>query len=263
MEYIMANCLLVIKVHEKSDLYKRVVRVLSSFNNSEELSYKRIVEIHLYARKIEIYIDGTIESYEDILASDIYPIMYATLYKLTIWNNELFVHSTVVYKDMIGILILGDFHSGKTTLALEFEKNGWHIASYDQSILKKCGGQLIMRKGSCYQSISGSSSFIYQKRAENIEINAVLNIRGLNEAAETDIKKVFDFNNIYRGTWNHFLWPWFTPLTNKQSIIKMDEQYIAALYHFFVIFEKLSFFSVRGSAKGIVDYFESNKNIIA
>lgn len=257
MKYIIENCLLVINEHEISDLCKRVMQVMDSFDNSEDQSYERTAEIHLYAKKIEIIIDGIVESYDDILASDVYPIMYATLYKLTIYNGKLFVHSTVVYKNMNAILILGDFHSGKTTLALGFQKKGWHIASYDQSILKANDSKLFMHKGSRYQSIAGCSGLIIQKQANNIQINAVINIQGLNEEGKSHIEEVFDFNNIYRGTWKSFLWPWFTPLTNKKSIAKMDENYVGALYKFFDFFEKIRFFSVRGSVQDIVDFFEN------
>ena len=256
MEYIMANILWIVNIHEKNNFYKRIMRIFNSFDFSADSSYEKIVQMNLYKNNIEIASGGIVEKYENILESDIYPILYAAIYKMTIAGDMAFVHSTVVCKDTEGILILGDFHSGKTTLALEFEKNDWIIASYDQTLIKINDGQVLLYKGSSYQSTSGYTGFIQKSEFKKIPINKVIIIHGVNEQGKVSIKQVTDFNNIYRGTWRSFLWPWITPLTNKMSIVEMDSNYIEKLYKFFEGFNKIKFYSVRGSVQEIALFFD-------
>ena len=209
---------------------------------------------------IIVILNGAKMKYEKISKSDVYPIIYSVLYELAIREKMVFVHSVVVFKKQRCFLLLGDFSSGKTTLGLAFEKNGWKIASYDQSIIKIEGKHVFLHKGSNYQSIDGEKGAYIKDNFSPLEINNAILIHGLSNHGELKIKAVNDFDNIYRGTWNRFMWPWYTPLTNRGELIKLNQEYVSYLYKFFEIFEKINFYSVRGDVKDIVGFFDDEKN---
>ena len=73
---------------------------------------------------VEINLDGNRKVLKNkIVKTDIYPIINNVIAYLVNDGNNIYMHSIVVSKNNIGILIVGNFGQGKTTLAEEFKKN--------------------------------------------------------------------------------------------------------------------------------------------
>ena len=71
------------------------------------------------------------------------------------------------------------------------------------------------------------------------------------------VDNITGFNNIYRGTWSNFVWPWYTPLTNRMELIQLNDKYVKKLYNFFDQFSKLKFYSARGDSNGVAHFLDN------
>ena len=73
---------------------------------------------------VEINLKGTYKILKNrIIKTDIYPIINNIIAYLINDENNILMHSIVVSKQGKGVLIVGEFGQGKSTLAKEFEKS--------------------------------------------------------------------------------------------------------------------------------------------
>ena len=133
MKYLIDENLWIVNGNKKNALFARALQILNSFDCSCKNETKNIVVIDINEDSIIVILNGAKMKYEKISKSDVYPIIYSVLYELAIREKMVFVHSVVVFKKQRCFLLLGDFNSGKTTLGLAFEKNGWKICLPGQS----------------------------------------------------------------------------------------------------------------------------------
>ena len=88
-----------------------------------------------------------------ITKSDLYYILFNALANAINNNSEILAHSAVIQRDSKAILLLGDFGSGKTTLARLAQKYDYKIISTDQTWLKIENNQLLFKCGTHFESI--------------------------------------------------------------------------------------------------------------
>ena len=68
--------------------------------------------------------------------TDLYQLINNIISNIINDSNNLYLHSSVVAKNNSGMLIFGDFNSGKTTLSIKLRQKGYQILSADQTWIK-------------------------------------------------------------------------------------------------------------------------------
>ncbi len=142
---------------------------------------------------VEINLMGTYKILKNrIIKTDIYPIINNVIAYLINDENNILMHSTVVSKQGKGVLIVGEFGQGKSTLAKEFENNGYEINSTDQTWLEFKNGKIYQKLGSSFDIENGKIKILEQdKNLKNIKIEKIVRIIGLCDNGNTKI----DINN--------------------------------------------------------------------
>lgn len=185
---------------------------------------------------------------------DLFAIINNAISQLYDSNDRIYIHSSVVSNGKDGCLILGDFGSGKSSLALECEKIGLEINSADQTFLKFNKDKLFMECGSKSlifkeQKRTLSDKEIYKK----INITFILFCVGVcyNGYVQVDnfsnkryfIKKMFDRASF------HFKFPLITNNEYLPSLYKENIQFISKIAQS----EAINKFTVRGDPKSIAE----------
>lgn len=138
---------------------------------------------------VEINLMGTYKILRNrIIKTDIYPIINNVIAYLINDENNILMHSIVVSKKGKGVLIVGEFGQGKSTLAKEFENNGYEINSTDQTWLEFKNGMIYQKLGSSFDIDDGKIKILEQdKNLKNIEIEKIIRIIGLCDNGNTTI----------------------------------------------------------------------------
>jgi len=121
-------------------------------------------------------------------------------------SSNIYIHSGVIGKEEKGILLLGNFRQGKTTLSLKSLEYGFKIYSSDQSWMTINDGELFLTKGSMYVKELGSKTELSEQVVNSkIKIVKIILLYGLakngefNESIITNgnhnIKNIFPFCN--------------------------------------------------------------------
>lgn len=88
--------------------------------------------------------------------TDLYQLINNIISNIINDSNNLYLHSSVVAKNNNGMLILGDFNSGKTTLSISLRKQGYQILSADQTWIENIDDKIVMRLGSKYMEYNST-----------------------------------------------------------------------------------------------------------
>ena len=92
--------------------------------------------IKIYKNKVVWNIDGIEETIDDkIKHTDLYPLFYNLIANAVLNDTNILLHSAILCYNNVGILIVGDFGSGKTTLCLRAMENNIEVVSADQTHL--------------------------------------------------------------------------------------------------------------------------------
>lgn len=187
-----------------------------------------------------------------IIKTDIYPIVNNAIAYLINDESNIFMHAIVISKGNKGILILGNFGQGKSTLAKEFVKNGYEVNSTDQTWLKMQGGILYQELGSVFDIDEGKIKLLERNASrKKIKIEKIIRIVGLCDNGKTTISvnnnKQYMIKNIVPFCYWNCMMPIFTDdieLYNTNIFVKkfwkvLDEN-------------KVSNYDVRGDKKQIV-----------
>ena len=108
--------------------------------------------------------------------TDLYQLINNLLSNLINDDNNLYIHSVVLGYQNKGILLLGDFGSGKTYLSIEARKEGFDILSADQSWLIKKEKDIYLYKGSRYLKIDNESEIISENKI--LKIDTIITLKG-------------------------------------------------------------------------------------
>lgn len=201
---------------------------------SKELSFKlNDKQIYKYSIKVN--------------PNDLFSIINNAISYLCDTDYKIYIHSCVVSNGKDGCLVLGDFGSGKTTLALECKKNGMEINSADQTFLELNNDRIIMTKGSKNLVFQNQSELLSDKETnKHIDIKAIMFCVGLcyNGNVSCDVitqeryfvKKMFDRSSF------HFKFPLITNNELLPSKYKENIKFIKKIAKN----KNIDIFTVRG-----------------
>ena len=162
--YSIKNCNLRIEC-DNPEVSKRLDKWMSMFDeNSNETENYIIIQNNIIS-----------VSYKDInfssklVVSDLYPLLMNILANIINDDLNLFIHSAIISKNNKGILLLGDFGQGKTSLSLFAQEYGYIINSADYSWLTIKQDKLYLKKGSLYIKTS-NDEYLLQSYNSKVQI---------------------------------------------------------------------------------------------
>ena len=214
--YIIFRTIINITFACKENYEKKIIRILEGFDSKPEVLISKRICINVENRKISIKENANIIVFENVLETDIYPILYSVIYDLAREEEGVGIHSAAVEKEGKVILIFGDYGIGKSTLALSFAQKGWNIISTDQTVIKRVGNQLQIVKGSKYMKYNESDSFYENDNYLSSTISMLIGVKGLSEKGKVSILK--NERCILRVLWEHCIWPWNTLICGYSMI---------------------------------------------
>lgn len=201
-------------------------------------------------QSVEINIHGQYKKLENrIIKTDIYPIVNNIIAYLVNDENNMYIHSVVISKENIGMMILGNFGQGKSTLSREFQNNGYEIDSTDQTWISINNNKVFQKLGSRFDIVNNEVKY-NENYGKRIEINKILRIVGLNDEGDTSIiKNDNKFHNIKNiatfCNWNYIM-PIFTDdieLYNTNKYVKKFLENLSAT--------EVQIYDVRGDKRKI------------
>ena len=171
--------------------------------------------------------------------TDLYQLINNIISNIINDDNNIYIHSAVIFKKNKGILLLGDFHSGKSTICLESRKNNYEILSADQSWLTY-EKELWLHKGSKYLSYKDNQEIINEEN-KKCKIDAIFVIKGVFDDGNFEI---YLENEKYRGikniskycTWsinNVLMTDDFELNVNRKAIHKFISKINVPIYYVF------------------------------
>ena len=235
-------------VHCEIEEYCELIeKWLSIYNTTSSKKYDSYIKI--YKNKtiwgvgnIERCINGIINH------TDLYPLFYNVIANLILNNSNILLHSAVLCYNNVGVLVVGDFNSGKTTLCLNALKNKMKVVSADQTNLHYKKNRLFVRKGSVYMKINQNSEQMLSKDNYEIEIKFILNIVGLCDNGALTFDLVENKNHIIKSLFKFCTWHSDIPLFTKPVMLNIDRFKIYKLLNKI----DLPFYNVRGDSKSVV-----------
>ena len=144
--------------------------------------------------------------------TDVYPILNNLIAYLINDENNLYLHSVAISKNNKGILILGDFKSGKSTLASEALNYGYEINSADQTWIKH--NEMVL--GSAYNKGKNGATFLDKKFInKKIKIEKIIILKGIATNGEVTINKIDNKNYYIKNIFRYANWHYDMPILTK------------------------------------------------
>lgn len=204
--------------------------------NNKIIIKKNLIEINVLDYNLLLNLN--------INETDIYPIINNILAYLINDKNNLYIHSVLISKNNKGILILGDFGSGKTTLANESIKKGFEINSADQTWIRN--NKLIL--GSMYNKTKDEVTYLNKEQVKkDIIIKKIIIING--NGRNLSIKKINNDNYYIKNIFKYCNWHYNMPLLTKYIKLKDTGEKIIE----FLNNTRIDTFFVHGKEEEIVE----------
>ena len=180
-----------------------------------------------------------------VIKTDIYTIINNVISYIVNDENNIYMHSVVVSNSKQGILIIGNFSQGKTTLANEFLKYGYKINSSDQTWLEINELQLNQVLGSRFYRENDKIKFLNKEDTkENVRIDKIIRIVGLCDKGITSINEQNNFYYKIKQISDYCNWTNITPIFT-------DDVYLYDIRKFTKTFlsqiSKIKLYNVRGN----------------
>ena len=209
-----------------------------------------------YDKYIKIYNDRTIYKFNDkeiviggkIVHTDLYPLFYNGISNIINSDLDMFCHSCVLCYNDVGILIYGDFSSGKTSLCLKSLDNGFRLLSTDQSHLRISNGVLKFINGSRYMRVRGDKDIVIDSFNDDIEIKFIINLMGVSDNGKVRFDVIKNKSHVIKTLFKYFTWHSDIPLFTDNSLLDIDR----------IMIKKwlgnigCSLYNVRGDIKKII-----------
>ncbi len=161
-----------------------------------------------------------------LIQTDLYPMIHAIISIIISDKNNAFIHSSVVSKNKKGILIVGTFGQGKTTLALEMEKKGFEINSADHAHLYLTKNKLFMKLGSAYLKYQEKSKFLDKEKIISfIEIKEIIMICGMCDKGKCKKDVITDKNYIVKYLFPSLNWWTNSPIITDPNVILFNPKH--------------------------------------
>lgn len=205
--------------------------------------------IKIYKNKVVWNIDGIEKNIDNkIKHTDLYPLFYNLIANAVLDDDNILLHSAVLCYNSIGILIVGDFDSGKTTLCLKAMENNVEVVSADQTHLCYVKNKIILKRGSLYMKIDKDSEVFLSPAESEIEIKLIINLVGVCDNGKLYFEIVDNKEHIVKKMFKFCTWHSDIPLFTEAKMLNIDRIKIYKwLYKI-----NIPFYNVRGDLKNII-----------
>lgn len=238
------------KIINVESSYDIVFERLRQFEISYENTLNKLIINEDY---ILIKVDDIcIEIKEKVNTTDIYPIVNNLVAYSINDKNNLYIHSVVISKNGSGIMILGDFNSGKSTLANTFKQRGYVINSADQTWIYN--NELVL--GSRINIVNKETTYIDDDLTNaSVKIDKIIIIRGLSTDGLSYVEKLENDNHYIKNIFKYANWHYDMPLLTKYTkLIDTGENIIE-----FLKSTKIPTYIVRGDENKIMEVVDDRK----
>lgn len=241
---------LTIKIEAYNERLKELVSTFITKDISSSPTYIMIINCD----NVQIIVKGQSFFFDiEVTKRDMYQIFYFYIYFCKKSRCRAFIHSSIVSKNNESLLILGEFGSGKTTLALELEKNGYEINSSDHSLLEFFDNQLVFLFGTKKLSYNGKikylSDFAINKK---LPIGFIYIIVGMCDNGLVSIKEITDDFRKEQKIWKYATWVYTTPLKNHSKNIYLQLNTDISEFVKKITKTNIRIFECRGDVKELV-----------
>jgi len=188
--------------------------------------------------------------------TDLYQIYNNYLSYLINSNNRLYIHSAVISKNNKGILLLGNFGQGKTTLSCLSQEYGYEINSTDHSVIEIINNKLYLKEGSSFvKEKDFKYNIAYQNTVKNIEIINIVLLYGLSDNGVLHVSNL-EKKYITKRLYQFSAWHIDTPLKTDFNIKLFDSK--NKIVKFLNKLENLNIDIniIRGNNLDIIGYFD-------
>lgn len=237
--------------NEIKELDEYIFGRFSQFEKIENANVKNYLKFR--ENSVEIMLNGYSKVLNNrVIKTDIYPIINNVIAYLINDNKNIFIHAIVVSKNSKGILIVGDFGQGKSTLATEFEKNGYQINSTDQTWLEEKNGLIYQKLGSNFDIKNGKVEILNNKNfKKNVKIIKIIRAVGICDNGDVSINEVTNQCYIVKNlssfcNWNYTM-PIFTDDKTLYNTTLCTKQFLSK-----VINSNIQMLDIRGDKKNII-----------
>lgn len=229
---------------------KRMSMFNQALNNLSDSSY-----IKIYNNKTVYKINANEKIiHGKIIQTDLYPLFYNVLSNIINDDCNVLLHSAVLCYNNIGILVVGDFGHGKTSLCLEANKSKIITLSADQTLLELKNGCLKLKIGSKYMKIRDKEIIIMSEHNEHVEIKAIFNLIGLCDNGTIKFDLVENKYHKIKTLFKYFTWHSDVPLFTDNSILDIDRIKIKK----WLTSVSIPLYNIRGDSNEIIKYVKES-----
>lgn len=248
MIYKIKDCFLEVK-NQISEFDDIIYGRFSHFEKIEGLKTNNYLNFNL--NNVQIKINGEEKILNArVVKTDIYTIINNVISYIINDESNIYMHSVVVSNSKQGILIIGNFGQGKTTLGNEFLKYGYKINSMDQTWLEIKDLQMYQVLGSRFYCESGKIKFLDNLSSnKKVKIDKIIRIVGL---CDNGTMSINEENNLYhkiKQISNYCNWTNITPIFTDEitlyDIRRFTKQFLLQM-------PKVQLFNIRGDKEEIV-----------
>lgn len=186
-----------------------------------------------------------------LIHTDLYQLINNIVSNMINDQLNVYIHSCVVKKDNKAFLLLGDFESGKTTLAIESIKKGYKILSADQSWICNKDNHLYLHLGSKYLSFNDSETLL-DPIEDDIKIDYIFELKGLCYNGDVELSKEKNNTHLIKRISKYCTWSISNVLFTDQSKLDID---LKMIYSFTKSID-MPLYSIRGDCMGIIKKME-------
>ena len=232
---------------EINEYEKKLINWMSAFDEIEVNKSDYYIKINFDNVKYKYNNKGRVIKGR-ILKTDLYPLIYNFIANIFSENNELLMHSEVICYNNKGILVIGDFGSGKTTLTNEAINNKFIKVSSDQTALKMIDNELYMCFGSNYVRNRNGDDVLIEENKNFLKIDIIVNIIGLCDKGIVSFDEVNDDNFKYRSLYRHCSWHFDIPLVTDNICLDFNKQFVKQ----FITKISCPMYNIRGDKKKVL-----------
>lgn len=218
----------------------------------DEIDEKSNIENHIIINQefTNIIIKNkTIVINQKLIKTDIYTILNNVISNLINDDSNIFLHSSVISHNDKGILILGDFDTGKTTLCIDSQELGFEVNSADQTWLKKKNNDLYLELGSKYMVFNQEETILNNNNVnKKIKIEKILILKGICDKGIVNIKKLDNNIHKYKNISKYATWNAREMLVSDDVLLFLNFLHIKE----FLLNINTDVYNVRGDSKAII-----------
>ncbi|MDD5865296.1 MAG: hypothetical protein PUD07_02240 [bacterium] len=240
---------------EVDEYCKKIENWMNIYDTIDNNDYNLYIKI--YNNKLIWNIDGNEKVInKKINQTDLYPLFYNLLSNVINNESNLLLHSAVLFYNSSGILVVGDFNSGKTSLCLKALKNNVEVLSTDQTNLYYENNKIMFKKGSTYMKIDKDNYLFIKSHDCNVEIKVIINLIGICDFGKVNFDLIRNKEHIIKTLFRSCTWHSDIPFsTDNKVFLKIDRENI----YKWLSKINVPLYNVRGDSLKIIEKLKEGK----